>query len=86
MYIWKEDCILIPGYMTIKEASEKWGLGNRWVNSMCQDGRIPGAQKFGNAWAIPADMEKPSYDRRIKNGKYKDWRKKYGKNKVINNK
>lgn len=64
--------------MTIKEASEKWGLGNRWVNSMCQDGRIPGAQKFGNVWAIPEDMEKPS-DTRIKNGNYIGWREKNNK-------
>ena len=75
---------MISGYMTIKEASEKWGLGNRWVNSMCQSGRIPGAQKFGNVWAIPADIEKPSQDRRVKTGEYKDWRKKYGKNKKNN--
>ena len=74
---------MIPGYMTIKEASEKWGLGNRWVNSMCQDGRIPGALKFGNVWAIPADMERPTQDRRIKTGEYKNWRKKCRKVKTI---
>lgn len=75
---------MIRGYMTIKEACEKWGLSNRWVNNMCHNGKIPGAQKFGTVWAIPADMAKPTQDRRVKTGEYKDWRKKYGKKKVIN--
>ncbi len=72
---------MIPGYMTIKEACEKWELSNRWVNTMCHNGKIPGAVKFGDMWAIPADMEKPTQDKRIKSGEYKDWRKKYGKSK-----
>jgi hypothetical protein len=29
-------------------------------------------------------MAKPTQDRRVKTGEYKDWRKKYGKKKVIN--
>lgn len=74
--------LLIPGYMTIKEAAEKWGVSIRYVNSMCHNGKIPDAQMFGNVWAIPADMKKPSQDRRIKSGKYIDWRKKYYKNKT----
>ncbi len=70
---------MIPGYMTINDACEKWGLGNRWINNMCNSGRIPGAQKFGTMWAIPVDTEKPTQDKRVKTGKYRDWRKKYGK-------
>ncbi len=72
---------MISGYMTIKEACEKWGLSNRWVNTMCHNGKIEGAQLFGGVWAIPSDTEKPTQDRRMKSGKYKNWRKKYGKNK-----
>ena len=30
---------------------------------------IPGVVKFGRAWAIPMDAEKP-VDKRIKSGKY----------------
>ncbi len=67
--------------MTIKEACEKWGLSNRWVNAMCHNGKIPGALKFGDMWAIPVEMEKPIQDRRVKSGKYRNWRKKYGKSK-----
>ena len=75
----KGELLLISGYMTIKEASEKWGLSSRWVNDMCHNGKIPEAQKFGTIWAIPADMEKPTQDRRIKSGEYRNWRKRYGK-------
>lgn len=74
---------MIPGYMTIKEASEKWGLSIRYVNVLCHNGKIPNAQKLGTIWAIPIDIEKPIQDRRIKSGEYKDWRKKYGKSKII---
>lgn len=79
----KGGFVLIEGYMTIKEACEKWGLSNRWVNTMCHNGKIPGAQRFGDIWAIPSDVEKPSDDRRIKTGEYRGWRKKYGKNKEV---
>ncbi len=55
--------------MTIKETSVKWSLGERRINILCQEGRIPGVRKFGKSWAIPADAEKPK-DERIKSGKY----------------
>ncbi len=70
---------MIPGYMTIKEASEKWGVSIRYVNVLCHNGKLPNAQKLGTIWAIPVDTEKPFQDRRIKSGEYKGWRKKYGK-------
>lgn len=56
-------------YMTIKEASEKWGIGIRRINTLCNEGRIDGCVMFGASWAIPADATKPG-DRRIKSGKY----------------
>lgn len=34
-------------YMTLKEASEKWGVTPRWINYYCSAGRIPGAVKMG---------------------------------------
>ena len=59
----------MEGYMTLKEASEKWGIGDRRINSLCLQGRIAGASKFGREWAIPIDAEKP-VDARIKSGRY----------------
>ena len=77
----KGEMFLIPGYMTIKEASERWGVSIRYVNLLCHNGKLVGAQKLGTIWAIPVDQEKPTSDMRVKSGEYKDWRKKYGKNK-----
>jgi len=56
-------------FMTIKEAAVKWNLSVRRVQTICNEGRIEGAMKFGNTWAIPEDAVKP-VDKRIKSGKY----------------
>lgn len=52
-------------YMTIKEASEKWGIGTRIITVYCSEGRIEGAVKRGNLWLIPKNAGKPE-DRRKK--------------------
>lgn len=59
----------MEGYMTLKEAAEKWGIGDRRINTLCLEGRIEGATKIGNLWVIPVDTPKPD-DNRIKSGKY----------------
>ncbi len=56
-------------FMTVKQAAEKWGLSERRLQTICIEGMIPGVVKFGRAWAIPMDAEKP-VDKRIKSGKY----------------
>lgn len=45
-------------YMTLKEASEKWGVTPRRVNYYCAGGRIPGAVKMAGVWLVPKDAEK----------------------------
>ena len=57
------------GYLKISEISEKWGIKERRINTLCLEGRIEGVIKFGNTWAIPEDAKKPK-DERIKTGKY----------------
>ena len=59
----------MEGYMTLKETSEKWGIGARRINTLCSEGRIEGATRLGNMWVIPSSAEKPK-DERIKSGKY----------------
>lgn len=59
----------MEGYMTLKEAAEKWGIGDRRINTLCLEGRIEGASKIRNLWVIPVDTPKPD-DNRIKSGKY----------------
>ncbi len=53
-------------FLTIKETARRWGVSERTVNALCSSGRVDGAGKFGNAWAIPENAEKPS-DPRKKN-------------------
>ena len=46
-------------YLSVRETAEKWNLSVRMVQQFCAQGRIPGAQKLGKIWTIPADAEKP---------------------------
>lgn len=62
------------GYIKIQDASLKWGINERRINTLCLEGRIPGAIKFGNTWAIPENAERP-IDLRIKTGRYINARK-----------
>ena len=55
-------------YMTLKEASEKWGVYHRWIHYYCSAGRIPGAEKKGTVWLIPKEAKKP-IDGRTKQGR-----------------
>ncbi|MEG1578694.1 MAG: helix-turn-helix domain-containing protein, partial [Oscillospiraceae bacterium] len=53
-------------YISIAEAAEKWGITPRRVQVLCNQGRIPGLTKFGKAWAIPKDAEKPEDARKAR--------------------
>ena len=59
----------IKGYWTLKETADAWGLSTRRTLAILHTGRIEGAVRFGNIWAIPEGAEKP-VDARIKSGKY----------------
>ena len=56
-------------YLSLSQTSKKWNLSVRRVQTICSEGMIEGVVKFGQAWAIPKDAEKPA-DKRIKSGKY----------------
>ena len=60
---------IMQGYITLKEASAKWGIGDRRINALCLAGRIEGATRAGTMWLIPEQAKKPE-DGRIKSGKY----------------
>ena len=53
-------------YMTLKDASVKWGISPRMINYYCSAGRILGAEKIGNTWFLPKDSGKPNDNRRKK--------------------
>lgn len=46
-------------YMTVKEASEKWNISIRRINTLLNDDRIEGAYKTSSNWMIPTDSSKP---------------------------
>lgn len=56
-------------YMSIAEASKKWGISTRRIQILCSEERIPGAERMGYCWAIPKGAQKPA-DARVKSGRY----------------
>jgi len=57
-------------YISIKEASEKWGISDSRIRLLCREGRIEGAIKIGRNWAIPFDAVKPIDGREAINKEY----------------
>jgi len=55
-------------WMTVKEAGELWGITTRRAAVLCAGGKVFGAQKFANTWAIPKNAPKP-VDGRTKEAK-----------------
>jgi len=47
-------------FITTKQASEKWGISDRRIRTLCSEGRIPGAYQEGRGWKIPSDAQKPA--------------------------
>jgi excisionase family DNA binding protein len=62
-------------FMTTKQAAEIWGISQRRVSILCEQGRINGAKKAGTMWLIPPDAVKPD------DGRIKSERAKRGKSK-----
>lgn len=52
-------------FITVKQASEKWGVSDRRIRVLCAEGKISGAYQEGRSWKIPADARKPA------DGRYK---------------
>lgn len=46
-------------YITTKEASAKWNISTTRITILANEGRIPGAQRFGRSWLIPSNATKP---------------------------
>ena len=52
--------------MTAQEAALKWNVSLRRVQDYCKRGKVPGAERFGANWMLPADAAKPADGRRNK--------------------
>ena len=46
-------------FMTVNEASAKWGISDRRIRVLCAEGKISGAIKEGKSWKIPLGTVKP---------------------------
>lgn len=42
-------------YISAKEAAEKLGVSVRWIQQLCKDGKVEGANRFGaqDIWLVP---------------------------------
>ncbi|BAE81936.1 Fic family protein [Desulfitobacterium hafniense] len=56
------------GYISVQQAAEQWGLSDRRVRLLCEQGKIEGVIREGRSYRIPADSVKP-LDGRILRGK-----------------
>jgi excisionase family DNA binding protein len=50
---------MVVKYISVTEASERWGLTDRTVRNYCSEGKIPGAFMTGKTWNIPDDALPP---------------------------
>jgi hypothetical protein len=53
-------------YITAQQAAKTWGISDRRVRVLCEEGKIPGAFKDGKSYKIPANAEKPADGREKK--------------------
>lgn len=60
-------------YLKINDVAAQWGISPRRLQTLCAEGKIEGAVRFGRAWMIPKDAGKPQ-DGRTKAGRRADAR------------
>jgi LuxR family maltose regulon positive regulatory protein len=58
----------VNGYMSVREAAERWNITVRQVQKLCSEGRIDGVTRFSNTWAIPEGASKPTRTVPVKPG------------------
>ena len=61
-------------YMSVKEAALKWGISERRIRVLCEEGRVDGVVRTSWAWNIPLDAPKPSDGRTLRHMKNLDLR------------
>ena len=61
--------VTMNGFVKAEILAERWNVSVRQVQLLCQNGKIEGVSKFGNAWAIPEDTPKPTRTGTLKPGR-----------------
>lgn len=57
-------------YISIQQTANKWNISERRIQKLCEENRIAGAVRFGRAWAISKDAEKPTNKRKTRRDGY----------------
>ena len=57
-------------YLKIEDMAKLWEISPRRLQTLCAQGRIEGATRFGRAWMIPVQASRP-VDGRSKAGRAK---------------
>ena len=51
-------------YISVNDAAMKFNISKRRVQTLCEQGRISGANMVGGVWRIPEAAPKPTDDRK----------------------
>ena len=60
---------IMDDYFGPEEAAKLWNVSVRQIQRLCKEGRIEGAIRFRNLWAIPKDAVKPTRTSGVKPGR-----------------
>ena len=60
----------MTGFVKAEDMAVRWDVSVRQVQLLCQNGKIEGASKFGNVWAIPENTSKPTRTSKVKPGRH----------------
>lgn len=53
-------------YISVQQAAEQWGISDRRVRVLCEQGKIPGVVREGRSYLLPCDAVKPADGRRTR--------------------
>lgn len=56
-------------YIKVTQAAQNWGLSDRRVRILCEQGKIEGVKREGRAYLIPIDAKKPADGRSLRGKK-----------------
>ena len=51
--------MVLLDYLKVKQVAEQWGISDRRVRVLCEQGKIEGVIRQGRAYLIPASAVKP---------------------------
>lgn len=65
-YTMEESVVRQMEYMSVKQAADLWGISDRRVRLLCEQGKVVGATRQGRSYRIPAGAVKPADGRTLR--------------------